>query len=114
MPLIPFREYRPDVTDYAQRAPPPGGHVERSSSGSVFCERKNRLGHIEREVAEEASRKAGRKAAKENGREAYEEANYRALVIFGSSLQRRPRVKMNSIDFTNHTGNDDENARYSR
>ncbi len=30
MPLIPFREYRPDVTDYAQRAPPPGGHVERS------------------------------------------------------------------------------------
>jgi len=27
MPLIPFREYRPDATDYAQRAPPPGGHV---------------------------------------------------------------------------------------
>jgi hypothetical protein len=36
MPLIPFREYRPDATDYAQRAPPPGGHVERSSSESVF------------------------------------------------------------------------------
>jgi hypothetical protein len=45
MPLIPFREYRPDVTDYAQSST--ARRPRRTiSSESVFCERKNRLGHI--------------------------------------------------------------------